>query len=91
MTVEQNEHLDRVRGQFILRLDEKYTKGQAEHGGNLWDNSPLWMADQILDEATDQFTYGQTNRDQWIVFLNFVVKDPHKGALLAQDWLKELK
>lgn len=41
---------------------QKYLRGQAEHGGQLWQKSGL--LDMAIDEAIDQVIYLLTLREQ---------------------------
>ena len=62
-----------VEGQKILlarilegnrkRTDEKFRKGDSEHGGELGKKSPLWLLSEALDEATDLAVYLPTLKD----------------------------
>ena len=47
-------HLNDIKNFVAHHLDAKYRKGQAEHGGNLWDRNPV---EDIQDEAIDLITY----------------------------------
>lgn len=64
MTEEQEQHLLDIKSQFFMLVDKKYRKGQAEHGGNLFDLSPLQLLDNAIDEAIDQVVYLLTLRKQ---------------------------
>ena len=54
MSPEQESHLARIKQKTLQLLDRKYRKGQAEHGGNLWE---INLLDAAIDEAIDQVTY----------------------------------
>jgi len=54
MTQEQETHLEYIKQKTLQLLDAKYRKGQAEHGGNLWD---IDLLDNAIDEAIDMITY----------------------------------
>ena len=62
MTAKHEEHLKRLKDQFTAELDEKYRKGQQEHGGNIWEKAG--MLDHAIEEAIDQVVYLYTLRDQ---------------------------
>lgn len=64
MTKDQEEHLSRVQNEFLVRCKKKYEVGAKEHGGNLWEKGPLWILDQAIDEAIDQFVYLHTLKEQ---------------------------
>ncbi len=64
MTNSQEQHLKniiRIAGEMI---DEKYRAGQKKHGGNLFDLTPLQLAEESIMEAIDQMTYLITLRDK---------------------------
>ncbi len=58
MTKKQESHLADIQNRLVQDLDTKYRKGQAEHGGNLWDRN---VSHDILAEAIDLITYAYTN------------------------------
>lgn len=55
MTTDQEHHLQSIKDQFAMRMDEKYRKGQAEHGGNMWEKSG--MIDNAIEEVLDMAAY----------------------------------
>ena len=57
MTDEQEAHLERIQQQSVKALDSKYRRGQAEHGGNLFDKSAKELLEEALAENTDQRVY----------------------------------
>ena len=57
MNAEQEAHLDRIKIDFMERVDKKYRRGAAEHGGELLGMSSLAILDAAIDEAVDQVTY----------------------------------
>ena len=62
MTTKQNEHLAKIKTDFIQLVTKKYEKGQEQHGGNLWNKKGL--IDMAIDEAVDQVVYLLTLKDQ---------------------------
>lgn len=64
MTPAQEEHLARIKNAFDNLADAKYRKGQAEHGGDLFEKSALELIDMAIDEAIDQVVYLLTARDK---------------------------
>jgi hypothetical protein len=54
MTIEQEAHLKEIQDRIALRINSKYRRGQAEHGGNLWDRPAF---PDMADEVTDFNTY----------------------------------
>lgn len=61
MTEAQDNHLARILIDIANQLGEKYEKGQAEHGGNLWDRD---VSQDIIEEGLDLLTYAFTNQQR---------------------------
>ena len=57
MTPKHEEHLAYIKAQAQKRLDAKYRKGQAKHGGALWEFSGRQLVQEALNEAYDQVVY----------------------------------
>ena len=57
MTQVQEEHLERVKREFVSLVDAKYRAGAAEHGGELLALPDLCILDLAIDEAIDQAVY----------------------------------
>lgn len=66
MTREQEDHLESIKLYFISSVDTKYRKGQAEHGGNLFDMPTITLLDCAIEEAVDQVVYLTTLRQKLI-------------------------
>lgn len=64
MTDAQERHLARILKDFAARASGKYRKGAEEHGGNLFDLTPLQLIDNAVDEAVDQVVYLLTLRSK---------------------------
>lgn len=62
MTDEQIEHMQGIGDDFRFLLNRKYSAGQKEHGGNLWDKEGI--IDMALDEAVDEIVYLLTLKKQ---------------------------
>lgn len=62
MTGEQEQHLQQIKDEFGEAVERKYRAGAAEHGGNLWDKTPLQLCDEAIAEAIDQVTFLLTLR-----------------------------
>lgn len=62
MDAQHEAHLGRIIKQFSDEVSAKYRKGQAEHGGNLWQKPG--MLDYAIEEALDQVVYLFTMREQ---------------------------
>jgi len=61
MTTAQEYHLARIKNRFLRRVDKKYSAGQKEHGGDLFNKPNLPM---LLEEADDLVVYSYTLEDQ---------------------------
>ncbi len=64
MTPEQEEHLQKIKGEFNKLVDTKYRKGQKKHGGDLLTKKELELLDMAIDETIDQFVYLSTLRNK---------------------------
>ena len=64
MTPAQEEHLASIKKRAAELIDRKYRRGQAEHGGDLWDLSVEALVADAIDEAVDQLVYLLTIRDR---------------------------
>ena len=62
MTEQQEEHLKGLQTTLRSKFEIKYRNGQAEHGGNLWERTPL--IDDLLEETLDQVAYAVTLKQQ---------------------------
>lgn len=56
------DHMNRILAQFNADLRAKYTAGQREHGGKLWEKPG--MLDHAIEEAIDLVVYLYTLREQ---------------------------
>lgn len=63
MTVEQEQHLQRIKTGFLDLVDAKYRDGQENHGGNLFDAPQRRLLDCAIEEAIDQVVYLLTLRE----------------------------
>jgi len=64
MTPEQKAHLSYILSEALSRIDDKYQKGAAEHGGTLSDMSATELLENAIDEAIDQVVYLLTLRQK---------------------------
>lgn len=55
MTPEQQEHVAELVYEFGNAIREKYSRGQKEHGGNMW--LKRGMLKEAKAEVIDQWTY----------------------------------
>ena len=60
MTPEQEAHLASVIKTVGGMINQKYRKGQKEHGGNLFDLSPRQLLQESIMESIDDITYKLT-------------------------------
>jgi hypothetical protein len=63
MTLQQENHLEAIKYLFSRLADTKYRRGQAEHGGNLFEMNAEQLVDCAIDEAIDQVIYLLTLKD----------------------------
>ena len=63
MKKRQEEHLQRIKNQFVQAVDLKYRAGAEEHDGDLLDMPALQLLDEAIEENLDQFVYLTTLRD----------------------------
>ena len=62
MNHEQEAHLSSIKSRFCSGVDEKYRKGQLEHGGDLWKKPGLFP--MLKDETRDFIVYADTLEQQ---------------------------
>jgi len=62
MTLDQENHLSEVKREFLKAVDEKYRKGQAEHGGDLWKKPGV--LEMLMDECVDFWVYAYVLKQQ---------------------------
>lgn len=62
LTNDQARHVEEIGKDFCNLMVTKYTNGQREHGGNLWDLTVDQLLDNAIDEAIDQVVYLLTIR-----------------------------
>lgn len=62
MTPEQESHLAGIKARTCAGLDEKYRRGQHEHGGNLWLKPG--MLTMLKAETRDFIVYADTLEQQ---------------------------
>lgn len=82
MSPEQEIHVSQVLQRTVEHIDEKYRKGQQEHGGNLWKKGILRLiGPQIRDEAADQVVYADVLMEQLSEIREIcLVNRPFKGG-----------
>lgn len=62
MTPEQEQHLQKIKDSFLQAVDDKYRRGQEEHGGNLWEIKSIIK--MLKEEAVDLWVYAVTLEQQ---------------------------
>lgn len=62
MDQEHELHLVSIKERFLKAVDEKYRKGQAEHGGSLWLKPG--MIDLAMEEIIDLYVYMANQKGQ---------------------------
>lgn len=81
-------HLQQIKSASEEMLDQKYRRGQAEHGGSLWNMPTGKVIESSLEEATDQLTYLFTLRQQMRIIMELAyegMKDDSVCALTARE------
>lgn len=66
MEPNQENHLQYLKDEFAQMVDKKYRKGQQEHGGDLFDKTPVGLIECAIEEAIDLVVYLVTARDNII-------------------------
>lgn len=66
MTREQEQHLQSLKESFLREFDAKYRRGQAEHGGSLFEMPMLDLIRNAKEEVLDQWAFLCTLEDQLI-------------------------
>lgn len=64
MTSDHENHLNSLVEAFNEAVITKYTRGQSEHGGKLWEYPTEKLLDEAINEAIDQFVYLMTMKQQ---------------------------
>lgn len=89
MTPEQEAHLSSIKSRFCAGVDEKYRKGQKEHGGNLWLKPGLFT--MLKAETRDFIVYADTLeaqlRDVLALLLTYDKTDACEAARRLGDIL----
>lgn len=60
MSPEQIAHVETLQRAFCRMVDNKYSQGVKEHGGNIWDLSETELLKEAIMENIDQFVYLMT-------------------------------
>lgn len=68
--------MEDIKLAVATRIHNKYLRGQAEHGGNLWDRPAL---PEVVNEITDLSTY--------VVTLEYQLRAMRDVVQVAQEYL----
>ena len=79
MNVERERHLERILDASEGLISDKFRRGQAEHGGNIWEKPG--MLQHALDESADQVVYLYTLEGQMSALAHAL----RTGAITAKD------
>ena len=71
MTHDQEAHLASIKKRAAEMIEEKYRRGQQEHGGDLWLVPVAILIDNAIEEAIDQLAYLLTIKDSLIKLPRF--------------------
>ena len=85
MPPEHEAHLRRLNEWVCARVDRKYRRGQAEHGGRLWE-APGLLA-ELQAETIDQLAYGQALEEH----VARIFQDYDAGRATADDALARMR
>lgn len=88
MTPEQQEHLAGIVRRFVEDLTAKYTRGQAQHQGNLWEKPG--MLKMLRQEHLDSVAYDDSLQYQIQSALDYLLSgDSASCAKVLTDILGE--
>lgn len=62
----KEKHLGDLREEISKRVNLKYRKGNAEHGGDIHDFTEYQLLENAIDEAIDQLIYLLTLRNKMV-------------------------
>lgn len=85
MTPEQESHLSAIKARTCAGLDEKYRKGQKEHGGDLWAKPGLFAMAEA--ETRDFIVYMDTMKQQLRTVLELLTVGANTEARRLLDGL----
>ncbi len=85
MQPEHEEHLQRLLAWVSTRVSEKYRRGQAEHGGKLWEAPGLLK--ELHAETFDLLAYGQAVEEHAVQ----IFRDYDAGRVTADDALAGMR
>lgn len=91
MSDEQEQHLNDIINAFVHDVDQKYRKGQAEHGGDLWKKGG--MVKFMREETLDFIVYCHTLAQQLRMieyYLETCANNGHKFAEPALGMVRAL-
>jgi hypothetical protein len=63
VTESQEDHLARIKAQFLVDVDAKYRRGAREHGNDLLEHSPVAILEMLIEEALDQYVYAASLKE----------------------------
>ncbi len=85
MQPEHEAHLERLLAWVSTRVSEKYRRGQAEHGGQLWEAPGLLT--ELHAETFDLLAYGQAIEEHAVR----IFRDYDAGRVTADDALRQVR
>ena len=84
-TLDHEAHLQRLLAWVATHVDRKYRRGQAEHGGQLWEKPGLLA--ELHAETFDLLAYGQTLDEH----AGQIFQDFDAGRVTAEDALARVR
>ena len=85
MQPEHEAHLQRLQTWIATRVDRKYRRGQAEHGGKLWE-APGLLA-ELQAEVFDLLAYSQALEEH----AESIFEDYDTGQVTAGEALERVR
>ena len=87
MNVERERHLERILDASEGLINEKFRRGQSEHGGNIWEKPG--MLQHAMEENADQVVYLYTLEGQMSA-LAFALRTGAVTPVEAADALERM-
>ena len=82
MTVEHERHLHYIKERINHLITAKYRKGQAQHGGRLWEDRNVFS--DALEEVVDLVSYMIT-LEQKLESARAALNSAHEGLITHEE------
>ncbi len=93
MTPEHMNHAQQIVKAFASEYVPKYTRGQSEHGGRLWEKGLLFHAQEARAEALDAIAYSHEVMVK-VRMIGKIVEEglhPHTPDFAAKAYLRDIQ